>query len=177
MRDLQQENESLRTQLNSAKEEMQRREKTITKELQGLREQLHRYTAPPKPRCPPTHSMLAKKKTNAEVALLIDSNRKYLDMRRLRCVNNIRCTNTERALQLLNRDTLGSLSCTVIHTGTNDLGSLRHDTAKTVRRVAERATQEFPDSSGHYAAALSQHLTTHHQCSQRRDHQRLRCIA
>ncbi|RXM34849.1 hypothetical protein EOD39_4479 [Acipenser ruthenus] len=114
---------------------MKRREKTITKELQGLREQLH--------------SMLAKKKTNAEVALLIDSNGKYLDMRRLfpsRRVNNIRCTNTERALQLLNRDTLGSPSCIVIHTGTNDLGSLRHDTAKAVRRVAERATQEFPDS-------------------------------
>ncbi|MGH0188053.1 UNVERIFIED_CONTAM: hypothetical protein FKN15_027687 [Acipenser sinensis] len=58
-----------------------------------------------------------------------------------------KCTNTERALQLLNRDTLGSPSCIVIHTGTNDLGSLRHDTAKAVRRVAERATQEFPDSS------------------------------
>ncbi|RXM97850.1 hypothetical protein EOD39_13902 [Acipenser ruthenus] len=69
MRDLRQKNESLRTQLTSAKEEMRRREKTITKELQGLREQLH--------------SMLAKKKTNAEVALLIDSNGKYLDMRRL----------------------------------------------------------------------------------------------
>ncbi|MGH0124272.1 UNVERIFIED_CONTAM: hypothetical protein FKN15_017959 [Acipenser sinensis] len=124
MKDLQQENANLRTQLTSVKEEMQRREKH-------------------------THSMLAKKKTNAEVALLIDINGKYLDMRRLfpsRRVNNICCTNTERALQLLNRDTLGSPSCIVIHTGTNDLGSLRHDTAKAVRRVAERATQQFPDS-------------------------------
>ncbi|MGH0148980.1 UNVERIFIED_CONTAM: hypothetical protein FKN15_041936 [Acipenser sinensis] len=91
----------------------------------------------------------AIKKTRAEVALLIDSNGKYLDTRRLfpgRQVNKIRCVNTERALQLLDRHTLGSPACIIIHTGTNDLGSLRQHTGRAMKRVAERASLEFPDS-------------------------------
>ncbi|MGH0118833.1 UNVERIFIED_CONTAM: hypothetical protein FKN15_056220 [Acipenser sinensis] len=49
VRNLQLENEDLRAQLASVMEDMKRRERTHTKELQGLREQLYRHTAPPRP--------------------------------------------------------------------------------------------------------------------------------
>ncbi|RXM29900.1 hypothetical protein EOD39_18584 [Acipenser ruthenus] len=91
----------------------------------------------------------AIKKTKAELALLIDSNGKYLDTRRLvpgHQVNKICCVNTEQAMQLLDRRTLGSPFCIVIHTGTNDLGSLRQHTSRAMKRVADRASLEFPDS-------------------------------
>ncbi|MGH0164055.1 UNVERIFIED_CONTAM: hypothetical protein FKN15_048623 [Acipenser sinensis] len=48
VRNLQLENEDLRAQLASVMEDMKRRERTHTKELQGLREQLYRHTAPPR---------------------------------------------------------------------------------------------------------------------------------
>ncbi|XP_039605499.1 uncharacterized protein LOC120526407 [Polypterus senegalus] len=89
------------------------------------------------------------KKSCAEVALLIDSNGKYIDTRRLfpgRRVTKIHCTNTERAMQLLSPDTLGNPRCIIVHTGTNDLASLHQNTAKAVKRVAERATLEFPEA-------------------------------
>ncbi|KAJ8361325.1 hypothetical protein SKAU_G00178500 [Synaphobranchus kaupii] len=90
-----------------------------------------------------------KKSPSAEVVLLMDSNGKQLDTRRMfpgRRVSSVRCANTEQALQLLKRDTLGSPACIVIHTGTNDQRALQQHTTRAVRKVAVRATQEFPDS-------------------------------
>ncbi|KAJ8418945.1 hypothetical protein AAFF_G00004440 [Aldrovandia affinis] len=54
-------------------------------------------------------------------------------------VSAVRCMNTER-------DTLWSPACVIIHTGTNDLRALQQHTAMAVRKVAVRATQEFPES-------------------------------
>ncbi|RXM97609.1 Enhancer of rudimentary-like [Acipenser ruthenus] len=74
---------------------------------------------------------------------------KHLDTPRLfpgHQVNKIRCVNTERALQLLDRHTLGSPACIVIHTGIIDLDSLYQHTGRAMKRVAERASLEFPDS-------------------------------
>ncbi|RXM97364.1 hypothetical protein EOD39_14522 [Acipenser ruthenus] len=91
----------------------------------------------------------AIKKSKAEVALLIDSNGKYLATWRLfpGCqVNKIRCVNTKRAQQLLDLHTLGSPAYIVIHTGTSDQGSLCQHTGRAMKRVAERASLEFPDS-------------------------------
>ncbi|KAJ8332491.1 hypothetical protein SKAU_G00422800 [Synaphobranchus kaupii] len=90
-----------------------------------------------------------KKSPSAEVVLLMDSNGKHLDTWRMfpgRRVSSVRCANTEQALQLLKRDTLGTPVCILIHTGANDLRALQQHTARAVRKVAVRATQEFPDS-------------------------------
>lgn len=79
----------------------------------------------------------------------MDSNGKFIDPAKLfpgQTVRATRCRNTARALELLDRGTLGSPRCIVIHTGTNDLSSLQHNTARAVRRVAEKASQEFPDA-------------------------------
>ncbi|KAJ8400022.1 hypothetical protein AAFF_G00400610 [Aldrovandia affinis] len=80
----------------------------------------------------------------------MDSSGKYLDTRRMflgRRISAVRCTNTERALQLLRRDTLWSPACIIIHTDTNNLRALQQHTAGAVRKVAAvRATQEFPES-------------------------------
>ncbi|KAJ8347015.1 hypothetical protein SKAU_G00284160 [Synaphobranchus kaupii] len=90
-----------------------------------------------------------KKSPSAEVVLLMDSNGKHLDTHKMflvRRVSSVCCANTGQALQLLKRDTLGTPACIVIHTGTNDLRALQQHTARAVRKVAVRATQEFPDS-------------------------------
>ncbi|KAJ8411961.1 hypothetical protein AAFF_G00142280 [Aldrovandia affinis] len=79
----------------------------------------------------------------------MNSHGKCLDTRRLFPgwrVRAVRCSNTERALQLLRRDTLGSPVCIIIHTGINNLRALQQHTATAVKKVAVRATQEFPES-------------------------------
>ncbi|KAJ8340983.1 hypothetical protein SKAU_G00332740 [Synaphobranchus kaupii] len=61
-------------------------------------------------------------------------------------VKATRCSNTARALELLKRDTLENPRCILVHTGTNDLHRLRHNTTQAVRKVAEKASQEFPNT-------------------------------
>ncbi|KAJ8348651.1 hypothetical protein SKAU_G00272400 [Synaphobranchus kaupii] len=63
----------------------------------------------------------------------MDSNGKFTDTRKLfpgQTVSTSRCSNTARALQLLDRGTLGSPRCIIINTGTNDLCTLQHNTAR-----------------------------------------------
>ncbi|KAJ8349129.1 hypothetical protein SKAU_G00277180 [Synaphobranchus kaupii] len=108
---LRQDNQALRAQLASVKEDMQHREKAFTMELQRLREQLQEHIYTP-----------------------------------CKQVKVTRCSNTARALELLKRDTLGSLNYVIVHTGTNNLHRLRQNTAHAVRRMAEKASREFPDS-------------------------------
>ena len=79
----------------------------------------------------------------------MDSNGKYVDPKRLfpgKQVMSKRCTNTGHALELLKQDSLGKPEILVSHTGTNDLHSLRRDTAKAVSEVAERACRVFPET-------------------------------
>lgn len=49
-------------------------------------------------------------------------------------------------MKLLKKETLRSPQCLVIHTGTNDLHSLRNGTAEAVKKMAEQASKEFPDT-------------------------------
>ncbi|KAJ8358686.1 hypothetical protein SKAU_G00152110 [Synaphobranchus kaupii] len=147
LKELQEDNGALRAQLASFKEDMKHRDNT------------------------------KKKSPSAKVVLLMDSNRKHLDTRRMfpgRRVSSVRCANTEQALQLLKRDTLGTPSCIVIHTGTNDLRALQQHTARAVRKVAVRATQEFPDSRVVISTLLPRADTPPHIiASINRDHQRM----
>ncbi|XP_034558255.1 uncharacterized protein LOC117826367 [Notolabrus celidotus] len=88
-------------------------------------------------------------KSEAEVVLLMDSNGKYLDTKRLfpgLSTSAKRCRNTGQAMELLSQDTLGNPQYIVVHTGTNDLHSLHQSTAEAMTKVAERASREFPDS-------------------------------
>ena len=84
-----------------------------------------------------------------QVVLLADSNGKFLDTSRLfpgRKVLSKRCSTTGQAIKLLKKETLGSPQCLVIHTGTNDVHSLRKDTAGAMKKMAEQASMEFPDT-------------------------------
>ncbi|KAJ8367791.1 hypothetical protein SKAU_G00078190 [Synaphobranchus kaupii] len=106
---------------------------------------------------------VAEEENNTQVALLMDSNGMFIDTRKLfpgQTVSTNRCSNTARALQLLDRCTLGSPHCIIIHMGTNDLSTLQHNTTRAVRRVAEKAAQEFPDARG-CAALPNVHLAHH----------------
>ncbi|XP_058863011.1 mucin-6-like [Acipenser ruthenus] len=111
------------------------------------------HTAPPShithtaPETQTPSSRQANKIYSSKVAILIDSNGKYLNQRRLFPSSRVAkfwCPTTERALQLLCQSTLRDPEHIIIHTGTNDLGSQGEDVAESVRRVAEKATKEFP---------------------------------
>ena len=51
-------------------------------------------------------------------------------------------------MKLLKKETLRSPEYLVIHTGTNDLHSLRKDTDEAVRKMAVQASKEFPETRG-----------------------------
>ncbi|KAJ8362796.1 hypothetical protein SKAU_G00116270 [Synaphobranchus kaupii] len=104
-------------------------------------------TQPPSDTQSPSSNRAEKPKP--QVVLLMDSNGKFLEAKRLfpgQEVQAIRCSNTGRAMELLKREKLGNPSCIVVHTGTNDLCNMHHRTASAVWKVAERAAQLFPDS-------------------------------
>ncbi|XP_034404702.1 uncharacterized protein LOC117741650 [Cyclopterus lumpus] len=84
-----------------------------------------------------------------EVVLLTDSNGKYLDTKRLFPGQRVlfkHCSTTRQAMKLLKRETLNNPQCLVIHTGTDDLHTLHKDTAEAVRKMAEQASEEFPNT-------------------------------
>lgn len=86
---------------------------------------------------------------DSKVVLLTDSNGKFLNPEKLfpgQRASIKRCSNTKQALRLLNPETLGRPHCIIIHTGTNDLPSQHHRTAGAMRKMAETASKEFPDS-------------------------------
>ncbi|KAJ8348904.1 hypothetical protein SKAU_G00274930 [Synaphobranchus kaupii] len=104
-------------------------------------------TQPPSDTQSPSSNRAEKPKP--QVVLLMDSNGKFLEAKRLfpgQEVQAIRCSNIGRAMELLKREKLGNPSCIVVHTGTNDLCNMHHRTASAVWKVAERAAQLFPDS-------------------------------
>ncbi|KAI4885658.1 hypothetical protein NFI96_003646 [Prochilodus magdalenae] len=201
LRELQQENHSLRTQITKLKEEGIIKERTLTTQLQDLREQLqnigpcapasthtpsdpndekhtvtttsnpisidsstHSVDSPekaahsdpppdtqtpqsePTPPQPPT---VTPAESRPHVVLLMDSNRRFLDPQKLfpgHQVTARRCSTTSHAHQLLKKEALGCPQCIIIHTGTNDLQNHWTNTAEAVRKVAERASTEFPES-------------------------------
>lgn len=83
------------------------------------------------------------------IILLMDSNGKFIDEKRLfprKNVQKIWCPNTEKALELLCEEQLGSPSHIIIHTGTNDLRAQRERVATALINVTEKASSNFPNS-------------------------------
>ncbi|RXN28341.1 hypothetical protein ROHU_019352 [Labeo rohita] len=99
-----------------------------------------------------------------DVLLLMDSNGKFLDPKKLfphQKVTAKRCSTTSHAHQII-RDFTGHPSCIIIHTGTNDLHSLRNNTADAVRKMAKFTSKMFPESRIIIFTVLPRHDTPPH---------------
>ncbi|KAL1249381.1 hypothetical protein QQF64_020386 [Cirrhinus molitorella] len=99
---------------------------------------------------PSSHSSPAQTSTEKpEVALLIDSNGKFIDIKKLfprhRAVK-FWCPTTDKALEPLTKSQLGQPSHIIIHTGTNDLWSQQDRVFDFLRAVVEKARETFPNS-------------------------------
>ncbi|KAI4876409.1 hypothetical protein NFI96_020969 [Prochilodus magdalenae] len=84
-----------------------------------------------------------------DIALLIDSNRKFIDEKKLfpkHRAAKLWCPTTQKALELLTEAKLGSPSHIIIHTGTNDLRAQQERAAVSLRAVIEKASSTFPNS-------------------------------
>ncbi len=101
----------------------------------------------------------------AEIALLIDSNGKFIDIKKLfprhRAVKHW-CPNTDKALELLTESQLGHPSHIIIHTGTNDLRSQQDRVSDSLRAVVEKA-RHFPQLKNHpFHSASEKRLPSEH---------------
>ncbi len=99
---------------------------------------------------PSSHSSPAQTSTEEpEVALFIDSNGKFIDIKKLfprhRAVK-FWCPTTDKALELLTESQLGRPNHIIIHTGTNDLRSQQDRVSDSLRAVLEKARETFPNS-------------------------------
>ena len=83
-----------------------------------------------------------------QIVLLMDSNGKYVDGKRLfpnHRVNQQKCPNTRCAIDWLTEEKLGAPSHIIIHTGTNNLRTQSGEqVAESVKKVVEKATSTFP---------------------------------
>ncbi|ROL53047.1 hypothetical protein DPX16_7989 [Anabarilius grahami] len=98
------------------------------------------------PSSPPSDSY---SQTQPQIVLLMDSNGKFVDENKLfprRNVKKIWCPNTQKALELLCEEQLGSPSHIIIHTGTNDLRARQERVATALINVTEKASSNFPNS-------------------------------
>ncbi|XP_030296342.1 uncharacterized protein LOC115595706 [Sparus aurata] len=108
---------------------------------------------PPAP-CPPSPSGTSKRQTSTlkkdtEVAILIDSNGKFIQEQKLfpnMKVSKIWCPTTEAALQILSHPEFGTPGHILIHTGTNNLREEQEKVGSLVTKVAEEAATSFPNS-------------------------------
>ena len=107
---------------------------------------------------PHHNSTRSQEQVSAEIALLIDSNGRYLDEKRLfphHSVKKHRCQNTRRAIELLSEERLGCPSHIIIHTGTNNLRTQTgEDVAREMKKVVDKATSTFPRSKVIISALL-----------------------
>ena len=88
-------------------------------------------------------------KHKTQIVLLMDSNGKYIEEKKLfpkHSVSKLWCPNTQRALDLLSEDQLGSPSHIIIHTGTNDLRAQQERVATALKGVIEKASSTFPNA-------------------------------
>ncbi|MGH0119403.1 UNVERIFIED_CONTAM: hypothetical protein FKN15_046004 [Acipenser sinensis] len=172
MRGLEEDNQAMKTELRRLREELtrtaQHRElRSLQRELEELRGSQLRTPAAQKQQstrtaCTDTHTTPAtqadtqtapntqsEQQGSAEVLILIDSNGRYLDERRLfpgRSVDKIKCPTTQSALQILSKNRQRSPKYIMIHTGTNNLRADRGDVAKSMQQVAETAAREYPSA-------------------------------
>ncbi|CAB1313300.1 unnamed protein product [Coregonus sp. 'balchen'] len=161
-RELVQVKEEMAKELSVIKRVLQQREQTV----ETPREKLQPLTTPNNPTDPPlptipppyrqhfTHTPTPdRKRTNlvkpTEVAILIDSNGKFIQEDKLfpqHKVRKIWCPKTQDALHILSQPDFGTPGHIIIHTGTNNLREEQERVGSLVNRVAERASEWFPNS-------------------------------
>lgn len=158
---LQQDRETLNSELKSVREELIFRDR----EIQSLRKQTETITNTTQTpadlplKAPETHTAqidthsqdqeTTPSHIQAEIVILMDSNGKFINEKQLFPNHKslkLWCPNTESALQQLNKEKLGDPSHIIIHVGTNDLRTQQERVAQTVTQVATKATQTFPTS-------------------------------
>lgn len=90
-----------------------------------------------------------EKPEQTDIVLLIDSNGKFINMRKLfpnHHAIKVWCPTTQKALELLSETQLGSPSHILIHTGTNDLRTQQDGVVDSLRAVIQKASDTFPQS-------------------------------
>lgn len=167
IKDLQQDRDTLNSELKSVREELIFRER----EIQSLREQRETVIQPgsnatqtpaqPVLTPPEIHTPAERMDAHtqdqestpshihAEIVILMDSNGRFINQKQLfpnHKSSKLWCPNTESALQQLSKETLGDPSHIIIHVGTNDLRTQQERVAQSVTQVAIKATQTFPTS-------------------------------
>ncbi len=88
-------------------------------------------------------------KTEADIAILMDSNGKFLQEEKLfpgRKTTKLWCPKTGDALRILSDSSFGTPSHIIIHTGTNDLRREQERVGQLICRVAEKATETYPNT-------------------------------
>ncbi|XP_078023017.1 uncharacterized protein LOC144462725 [Epinephelus lanceolatus] len=106
-------------------------------------------TSSPQTSTSPHSTRPAQQREKTDIVLLIDSNGKFLNEKKLfptHKVAKIWCPNTHQAIDLLSEERLGSPSHIIIHTGTNDLRSQQERVSESLKRVIEKASTTFPNS-------------------------------
>ncbi len=88
-------------------------------------------------------------KTEADIVILMDSNGKFLQEEKLfpgRKATKIWCPKTGDALRILSDSSFGTPSHIIIHTGTNDLRREQERVGQLICRLAEKATETYPNT-------------------------------
>lgn len=149
LRKLREDRESHITQLSAVeKQPTQRGEQQRSEETPSpAAAETHPSSPPPSHSSspPPSHPS----QSQPQIILLMDSNGKFIDENKLFPRKNIKkiwCPNTQKALELLCEEQLGSPSHIIIHTGTNDLRAQRERVATALINVTEKASSNFPNS-------------------------------
>ncbi len=88
-------------------------------------------------------------KTEADIAILVDSNGKFLQGEKLfpgHKTTKLWCPKTGDALRIVSDSSFGTPSHIIIHTGTNDLRREQERVGQLICRVAEKATETYPNT-------------------------------
>uniref|UniRef100_A0A8C5MR32 Scavenger receptor cysteine-rich type 1 M130 n=1 Tax=Leptobrachium leishanense TaxID=445787 RepID=A0A8C5MR32_9ANUR len=91
----------------------------------------------------------AKKTTNPETVIIMDSNGKYLNTRRLfpgKNVTKIHCATIEQTMEVLTNPYFTNPKQIIIHTGTNNIQTEQKGIADKLSQLTDTAQQKFPHS-------------------------------
>ncbi|XP_030609910.1 uncharacterized protein LOC115797469 [Archocentrus centrarchus] len=141
--------------LEALQEKLQEKEREVQElreQMELLQKQNQNPVSPPEDNHDlqtPSTSRAARQVQESEIIILIDSNGKFINEKKLfpkHEVNKINCPNTEKALELLTEEKLGSPSHIIIHTGSSDLRKKQERLSESLERVIEKASDTFPSS-------------------------------
>ena len=131
-------------------EPLSQAEATVVQESQSQEVQ-----APTGPNTDPLENNLPQ---SPQIVLLMDSNGKYVEGKKLFPKHRVmqeKCANTNRALEWLTEENLGSPSHIIIHTGTNNLRKQSgHQVVQSVKKMIEKAIAKFPNAKVTISALL-----------------------